>query len=347
MNFKKIMAMLMIGLCMSVAFTGCSKSDNKSARESSSDEDDEEEDEEEEKEEKSSKKNKKKKKKDDSEKEKEDDRDETGDTVYESELIEQENEYEGSYSLQYRIVLHEDGTADYYETNYSAESNYDYTTHMSGEYNADNDIIELLVPYNGNVETLKVYLEGTAISEVEYVYDAGVGDIAGETYSCDDTEIGPCSFEVFDDGSVTMTGNDRTYTGYLSKFEDEWNLMVSDDSGEESESLDWIVYIDGNEFTYVPYRVYIYGDYQGEFEAFGQFGDAMFIFNEDGTASTDMKIDGKKKHFEGNYYVNSEEGRIGSAYMTSEDGTTLDISFDEVDGMMNYHGSYMVPLAAG
>ena len=61
-----------------------------------------------------------------------------------------------------------------------------------------------------------------------------------------------------------------------------------------------------------------------------------------------LKIDGKKKHFEGNFYVDSEQGVISSAYLTCEDDATiLDISFDEVDGMMNYHGHYMIPLAAG
>lgn len=345
MNFKKIMAILLLSLSMCVAFTACSKTESKSAKESSSDDDEDEEDEEEE--ESSSKKKKNKKKKNEDEDDKTDKKEKaSSDIVYESEPELIESEYEGNYTVQYKVTLHSDDTADYYETTAYENSDYDYTTHYSGEYSLEDDLVEFFVRYNDSIETMKIYLEGDKISGVEYVYDAGVDELAGNTYTCDGTEIGICSFEVNEDGSATLHTEDADYTGYMSKYNDEWNLMVSNEETEES--IDWIVYIDGSEFTYVPYAEYMYGDYAGELQAFGQYGDVTFTLNADGTISADVKIDGKKKHFEGNYYVNSEDGVVSSAYLTCEDDQTiLDIAFDEVDGMMNYHGHYMIPLAAG
>ena len=197
--------------------------------------------------------------------------------------------------------------------------------------------------YEDVLDTLTLFLEN---SGVEYVYDAGVSELVGNTYTCSDTETGICSFEVNEDGSAALHTEEMEYTGYMSRYNDEWNLMVSNEEAEES--IDWIVYIDGTDFTYVPYAEYLYGDYAGEMQAFGQYGDVTFTLNADGTISADVKVDGKKKHFEGNYYVNSEDGVVSSAYLTCEDDQTiLDIAFDEVDGMMNYHGHYMIPLAAG
>ena len=345
MNFKKIMAILILSLSMCVAFTACSKTEGKSAKESSSDDDEDEEDEEEE--ESSSKKKKNKKKKTDDEDDKTDKKEkESSEIVYESEPQVMESEYEGNYILSYKVVLHDDDAADYYETTSYEDSDYDYTTHYSGEYSLEDDLIQLFVRYNESTETMKIYLEGDKISSVEYVYDAGVSELVGNTYTCSDTETGICSFEVNEDGSATLHTEEMEYTGYMSRYNDEWNLMVSNEETEES--IDWIVYIDGTDFTYVPYAEYLYGDYAGEMQAFGQYGDVTFTLNPDGTISADVKVDGKKKHFEGNYYVNSEDGVVSSAYLTCEDDQTiLDIAFDEVDGMMNYHGHYMIPLAAG
>ncbi len=349
MTFKKIMAILLLSLSMCVAFTACSKTEGKSARESSSDEqeDEEEEDEEDEEEETSSKKKKNKKKKNDDEDDKSDKKGkDSSDIVYESEPVLTESEYDGNYTLSYKLILHDDETADYYETTAYENSDYDYSTHYFGEYSLEDDLVQLFVRYNDSTESMKIYLEGDKISSVEYVYDAGVDELVGNTYTCTDNGMGICSFEVNEDGSATLHTEELEYTGYMSKYNDEWNLMVSNEETEEN--IDWIVYIDGNEFNYVPYAEFLYGDYAGELQAFGQYGDVTFTLNPDGTISTDMKIDGRKKHFEGNYYVNSEDGVISSAYLTCEDDATiLDISFDEVDGMMNYHGHYMIPLAAG
>ena len=107
MNFKKIMAILLLSLSMCVAFTACSKTEGKSAKESSSDDDEDEEDEEEE--ESSSKKKKNKKKKNDDEDDKTDKKEkESSDIVYESEPQVMESEYEGNYILSYKVVLHDD-----------------------------------------------------------------------------------------------------------------------------------------------------------------------------------------------------------------------------------------------
>ncbi|MCR4788651.1 MAG: hypothetical protein K5888_08690 [Lachnospiraceae bacterium] len=349
MKFKKLLTILLLSLSFTLAFTACSKDEGRSSKKAASDEDEDEDEDEEE--EASSKKKSKKKKKDKEDSEEDDKKKEetdSEDVIYESDLISYDAEYdEGSYSVQYKLVIHDEESADFYETDYYEDSDYDYSTHMSGEYAfQDDDTVELFVRYQGTIQTLRINLDGEKVTDIEYVYDSGVGELVGNTYNCYDSEIGSCYLEVEEDGSATLGTSDKTYTGYMSKYGEEWNLMVSDPETEES--IDWIIYIDGDVFSYETFGEYLYSDYEGEFKAFGQYGDATFKFSGDGKASVDLKIDGKSKHFEGNFYVDTEEERISGAYLKTEDETeVLDLEFDEVDGEMNYHGQYSQMMAAG
>ncbi len=254
---------------------------------------------------------------------------------------------EGSVDgVEYILTIHDDAKADlfvksrYTDTHASTDEYTGTVSEIDGGYRFD---------YQDSADeewkfTYELKVSNGMITQIEQPDDK-VSGIVG-TYKGDDETLGVLDLKIEPSGSAQMrTGSGSILKGSIMDIDGRWDLMVSDE--DSTINVDWYVDFDGKKFTHEEYSFARYAEYVGVWDCFGDMGPLQISFIDGGDASASMKIDGKQVLFNGSYYVDFELHKITGAYLTSEEGYTLDLTLEMVDGTYNYSGTFGKPLSAG
>lgn len=258
---------------------------------------------------------------------------------------------DGSYIERYALDILEDGRGIFTDNCMYREDNVT-TTRLTGEVEKTDDGYSFVYKYDDGMEDIKHFtIDGNKITGVEYYYSGNDTSIITGKYVAKDGEYGALSLEIYNTSEATITMDDVELHGHVMNYDGNWEVTASNyenvaDPADEM-YLDIIVSFEGDEFTYISYEKYIYGSFAGDIEAFGDLGDVLFHFGDDGRVYADVEVQDIIRTYEGNYYVDSEAGKIQDAYLYDADGNSLSLNFDYVDGMLNYSGSYSIILGAG
>lgn len=239
-------------------------------------------------------------------------------------------------------------------TTYSEYINNVYT-YIGNVQIADDEVTFSYIPTSDNAMAYYVFaLNNGEVTNVNYQYigDYSLADYEG-IYQISDGKYGDISIMIDRFANATVTVSDDVYSGYIYIEDDNCHLYAYSDTAYCS--IDWIIYIDGNSFSYDEAPSSYYAAYAGSYDCFGMLGDIVIEIDNEGSAFSSFEIDGSMIDFNGQMYFgedynDAKEEPTIYVTLTSDDGTySLDLMLMDItgDGTWNYSGSITSPLSAG
>ena len=250
------------------------------------------------------------------------------------------------YDQEYTIVLTDDKNA-YLVDKVIYPYNQTTTNEYEGTYEKKDNKITFYYGNDGGYYVITV--DGELITDMEFGYEDtdSNADIMG-TYTCESEEFGAMTLTIPEKGKASLEMDGKTFEGYIYLYEGEREFTVYDD--ETGDMLyDWIIGLSENDkFTYEDFLVVTYKDYAGTYEMVGDLGQLDITVDEYGMAEADVKINGIMIKLDGNVYVDGGLNTITGAWLSNEDGYSLDLMIVQLeDGTWNYSGTLSMPLSAG
>lgn len=247
-------------------------------------------------------------------------------------------------SLRYELSVNPDGTCEFDQYYLNEDDSY-VLYHAVGTAQVTDYGYYVLYTLGTDELYGEVYTDGQTIIGAYSDYlniNNEYSDIVG-MYDCASDEDKLLSVDAT--GRARLAVGDMLYENtQLYLYEGSWDLMIFNESNELL--LDWLIsFNEDGTFDYVDYASFVYADFEGVYTCDGPLGMFDMTISGQGDAEAVVTIDDKEMDFTG--IVTVYEQKIISAFLESDEGYELTLSFSEYEqgiDILPYTASYKINL---